>query len=372
MKDFISTALLRELAAFAQEPCASIYLPTHFAGAEVRQDEPRLDALLARAEQQLAARGLRSTVARDLTLAARARATHPRFWHDRSRGLALFFSSSFERQLRMAEPVAESVHVANHFYLRPLLPFALPSDRFYVLGVNQQHPRLWRGNQVELVELEVPGMPVGLADVLHEVSHQGALARSGQPNSLYHGQGARRQTYDADLERYLRQLNEAVGPALAGEQAPLVLAGDGAIVAAYRRVQDYSRVAPEVVTGSVDRLSPHTLHEQAWTAALGVIEAPRRLALARRSELMGTALATEQPAEMLRAAYEGRVDTLFASGSAELFGRSDAQQGSVDLSFQARPGDEDLVNRLLLETLRHGGSAYAVDSSCSLSALLRY
>lgn len=374
MQDQISAAVLNELAAVRGGPCVSIFLPTHFAGTQVRQDEPRLDALLESAQARLTELGIRSASARELVADARRRAMQPRFWHDRTQGLALFFKGALVRQFRTPGPLAEQVVVGDGFYLRPLLPYAVTSDRFFVLAIGQHDPQLWRGSQFELQQVETPDLPAGIEEVMHEAVSEGVLVQSlggERSRNLYYGHGGQADVHKSDLERYLRDVSQAVEERLHGETAPLVLAGVGSTVAAYRQVQRYPHLVDTAVLGAVGSLAPYVLHEKAWAAALPALEQPRREALARLSRLNGSLLVKQQPVEILRAAREGRVEALLVSPQAQAFGRCDPVSGAVELTFKPQSDDVDLVNLMILETLRHRGVAYEAPAEI-FAALLRY
>jgi len=79
----------------------------------------------------------------------------------------------------------------------------------------------------------------------------------------------------------------------------------------------------------------------------------------------------------VRAAHQGRVETLFVALDVERWGRFDAQSGAVMLHDQAAPDNEDLLGLAVIFTLRGRGAVYAVPSGevpdgGPAAAILRY
>jgi len=80
---------LDELLAFDKTPAVSVYLPTHSAGREVRQDAIRLRNLLSDAAKRLAAAGRRAPEVDALLTPARRLVDDEEFWRYQGQGLAV-------------------------------------------------------------------------------------------------------------------------------------------------------------------------------------------------------------------------------------------------------------------------------------------
>jgi hypothetical protein len=103
----------------------------------------------------------------------------------------------------------------------------------------------------------------------------------------------------------------------------------------------------------------------------------RRKAKNKLDELMGTGKSSADPTDVLRAAFSGRIETLFADPESELMGTFDASRGDVKLSIGSTTGGDDLINEAVLETLLHRGdvvveSAAQLPMGCPLAAIYRY
>ena len=97
---------LDELLACEAQPAVSIYLPTHKAGREIRQDSIRLRNLLGEAAKRLGAER-RPPDVEALLAPARRLVEDEEFWRHQDQGLAIFIAPGFERVHKLPIEVAE-------------------------------------------------------------------------------------------------------------------------------------------------------------------------------------------------------------------------------------------------------------------------
>ena len=83
--------------AISDTATASVYLPTHTAGREIRQDPIRLKNPLDQAEKKLADAGYRHAECEAMLRPARALVSDGSFWRHQKRGLAAFAAPGFFR-----------------------------------------------------------------------------------------------------------------------------------------------------------------------------------------------------------------------------------------------------------------------------------
>jgi Bacterial archaeo-eukaryotic release factor family 3 len=160
---------------------------------------------------------------------------------------------------------------------------------------------------------------------------------------------------------------------LAGERAPMVLAAVEHLAPLYRKANTYPQLVDEVLAGSPEGLGPHELHARAWPIVEPLFLRAQREAVARYDRLGGTGLTSQDPQEIVRAAGDGRIETLFVSQ--HLAGPSAAAGG-----VPVRDGDSGLRHVLELATvtaLSKGGTVYlspasAVPGGGSAAAVFRY
>lgn len=367
-------------------PCVSIYLPRHTSGPERLQDEVRLAALLREAGRLLCERGRSAEQAEAILAPAQELAHAPTLWHQPWRTLALFVAPESCHFLRLNEQLPERLAVADRFVLRPLLPQLANTAPFYVLALSRHHVRLLEASRTEVRRIDLPGVPQTMEEALgYTVFDNELQMHSTGPASLgkkrsggVHGHGGGDQEhFKTDLATYFHRLAKDLKPFLANPSAWIVLATVTENVALYRRASGETRVLAEAITGSPDHLTDRELTERAWPIVEPWLAKDLERQIDRFRELAETPRTASVPEQVITAAREGRVGTLFLNQDAEWWGHFDEQTGDLLLHQEQQPGDEDLLETAALDTLRRGGQVYALEGGRmpfgrALAANLRY
>ncbi len=384
MADLLERRHVTELIEFREPPCVSIYLPTHPITPESDQDRIRLKNLLDEAERQVLVTGVRAPVARELLAPARELLEQGEFWSYQSDGLALFLAPNWSRTYRLPVAFAELVLVGERFHVKPLIPLLAADGRFYVLALSQNEVRLLQGSRqrVELVQLNE--VPQSLAEVLKYDELEGSkqvyiAARGGHgAAAVFHGHGGGKEVDRIQQERFVRAVDAGLHEIFRSDRAPLVLAGVTYLQAMFRQQTRYPFVLGEGVDGNPEELRPDELHARAWTLVQPVFAEAVQTAsdryLAAAGQGAGAVAAVD---DVVRAAVEGRVDTLFVPAGDQVWGAVDAGTHEVVLHDERRPGDEDLLDLAAVQTLSQSGTVFAVPAedvpgTGPAAALLRY
>lgn len=330
-------------------PCLSVYFPTRHGSSD--QGPIRLKNLLREAEQKLTAGAVPPAAGHDLLAAARRLLEDEVFWRSQGDGVALFAAPGTSRAFRLPAAFPELVEVGDHFHVKPLLPLVDGDGRFYVLALSQKRARLYRGTAHRFEEVSVPAVPQGIEEALRTHDRDEPLVFHTRPTSgggwaaIFHGHGVGIDDHKDDLLRYFRQVDRGLHEVLHAERAPLVLAAVEALWPIYREANRYPHLLQQGVSGCPDHAGPAELHEKAWAVVGPVFLGPQRKAAAVYDRLAGTGRTTADLEEVLRAAREGRVETLFVARDREQWDESGV----------------GLLNQAAVHVLRHGGAVYAVD-----------
>ena len=377
--DAIRRTDLQRLALGRPGPCVSVFLPTHRAGREVEQGPIRLKTLLRQATEALEADGVKAPTTKSLLAPLRRLLDDRLFWQYQSDGLALFSRPGWWRSFRVPLDLPELAVVDDRFHVTPLLPLLAGDGHFFVLALSQNQIRLLEGTRDRVEEVDLPGVPLGVRDALQgeEVQKQlqlyvaddGGVGAGG----VYHGHGHPGEGQAERILRYLRKVDRGLREVLAGERAPMVLAAVEHLSPIFRKANTYPQLVDEVVPGSPEGLNPHELHARAWPIVEPLFLRAQREAAARYDRLAGTGLTSQDPQDIVRAAENGRIETLFVSQHPA--GPS-AAAGDVSVS------DEDSRLRDVLElatvtALSKGGTVYVfpageVLGGGSAAAVFRY
>lgn len=372
-------------------PCASLYLPLHPQGREGEADPVRLREALDSAARQLRELGHAPGDIEAILAPARELPRSER-WRSRGDALAILLAPDVARFERLDSLAAAEVWGDNELHVRALLPHVVDSDRFLVLALSQHDTRLFEGDADELRPLDVPGLASHIDEALNidstdrgQQSHSASNVAAGKQAAVFHGQGGKADRTDTDRRAFMAQAAAAIDRRLSHEQAPLLLACVAEHEPLWRDVSQYRHILPTIVAGNPDRMSLVELHHAAWERVAPHLLERRRGLYGRLCDAKGTTRVVHGIAQVLPAALEGKVELLFADtrvaipGAVEVAagqgGPGQGGPGKIHEHSERQERDTDLLNRAILETLRHRGDAVARPAPKGapiVEALLRY
>jgi hypothetical protein len=399
--DILSRNELQLLMEKPDGPCVSIYLSMYRAFPETQQNPVRLKNLLREAEDRLVEYGVRSAEARAILRPAQLLLDDAVFWQYPSDGLAVFCARDVFRVYRMPLHFEELVVVAERFHLKPLLTLFTNNGRFFVLALSQNEVRLLQGTRHSVTQVELEDVPSSLAEALKyddperqlqwHTGTQGASFSGGGNRqaavfygsgprgeaAIFYGTGAGDEDKKSNILRYFQQIDRGLQDIFRGRRAPLVLAGVEYLFPIYHEANSYGHLLEEGVTGNPEELRPEELHARAWLIVEPHFLQEQKAAVEEYTQLVGTGRTSTAVAEILPAAYYGRVDTLFVAVDIQQWGSFNPETGEVHLHEQAEPGDQDLLDLAAFYTIFNSGRVYAVEQgqvpgNAPLAALFRY
>jgi hypothetical protein len=147
-----------------------------------------------------------------------------------------------------------------------------------------------------------------------------------------------------------------------GDEAPLVLAAVDYLHPLYRQASNYKAIVDRGIEGNPEQLSAAQLQEQAWPLVEPYFRAKLEAAKERFGNAIGTGLASCDLAEVIGAAYEGRVGALIVRRADRRWGLFDMIERRVEEHEEPRDGDVDLVDLAVRQTALHGGDVFITDA----------
>ena len=379
----ISNDELRALAGHREEgPHVSLFMPTARVGAEIQQGPIRFKNLISEVESQLKQQAIRKPEIEALLNPAQERLQDDDFWQHQSDGLAFFLAREFAQSFRLAERFEELAVVEHRFHLKPLFPLISGDGVFYVLALSQNQVRLFHGSRYHFSEVVLGDeVPRSLADALgHDLTEEQLQFHTGGGDvgsPIYHAQGAGKDDVKPELRKFLTLLDEGLKKYLSHTGAPLILAGVDYLLPIYRAVSRYPEVLEEGITGNPETQSDEALHEQAWQLVGPRFNARRSQAREKYYAMASQAKSSNRLTEVLLAAVDGRIETLFVANSVRQWGTFDVEKRVIDLQDAAHPNNEDLLDLAAVQTYLNGGTVYVVKpgevaGGGLLAAVLRY
>ncbi len=371
---------LQELLKQSTGHCVSLFMPTYRTSTVDRRQGPRqLTNLLESAREQLIAHGLRRPDSEAMLAPACRLSDDMTYWHNGlADGLAVFISNGIFREYKVPLPLDEKLYVDNRFHITPLLPLYSGDTRFYILCLSQKQVRLFEGTRHDIHELEPKGVPANLVDALTRVENGGV-----RPGQLHNdrfdqlGQGAGLEHVNHRLVRYFREIDTNLLHLIGDDSAPMVLAGVERNAGLYRQVSSYKKILDGFIEENPQLDNPQHLHAAALAIVDPYFRETERVAHQQFEKLGGTSRVSTDPGEIVTAAENGRIDTLFLSPGHEVWGRFDSTQNATELHNQRQDGDSELASLAAEQTFLNGGAVFFCNQKetprkTPMAALLRY
>lgn len=380
---------LKSLAESRGFPLVSIYFPTHPTFPDAEQDPIRLANALSEVSSQLVEAGWGPRDIEDFTAEAASREKGDHFWRYQDRGLAVFIEEGKTQWVKLPAEPEELVVVAGRYHLRPLIHMMRDRGHFHVLAASEGSVHFYTGSNNELLEIHVAEMPSSVeqlrgrtdfdADVIFHNRDRGSQVGGAQA-SKYSALGQSPEDYEQILiDHYARDIANAVDAHLAAGAAPLILVALPRMLGRLKHHLDYAHLIDDAVALDPNSMDVNALHAAAWQLANPALSTEREELRDRlRAALKGAGAKYSTSLEdIMRAAEEGRVDTVFLANGVQIWGHYDPQHRIVRIDYTSGPENEDLLNLLALRVLEQGGDARSlpedmVDEIGPVAALYRY
>jgi len=339
----------------------TILLPPYRPGEQGKSMAGLLKIYLQDLSHQLVARRTPEPVTADLLKPLQELIEDEKFSGGARFGRAIFRSRDVFQQFELLGPVKAQCTVGSYFQIRPILADLHFPPEFYLLKLSKKRVEL---NRCANLHAEIVRLPKGVPETLdealefkqpdHDLENRSFAGASTA--AIRFGTGSGRETQHAYLADFYRMVDRGIFELLHGGNAPLVLAGVDEDTAAYRMAHTYPNLLSRSIHGSpsgpwleqdlLEQAYSIVRAEQVDRAAASLMESRDRLAPARFTTDLDT---------VLGAAADGRVEKLYIDESAQKTGH--LPDGKSERRVQE---DEDLLNVAAVETILHGGVAFAL------------
>ncbi|MEM1251832.1 MAG: hypothetical protein AAGI69_05310 [Cyanobacteria bacterium P01_H01_bin.21] len=357
--------------------CISIYMSTHRGGREIQQDTVRLRNLIGQAATKLVQADVSTEKINEILAPASELLDQSDFCQQRSDGLALFLGQDFCQYYCVPIGFEEFVGVSPNFYIKPLLPFLNNNGVYYILAVSQNQVRVFQATRSSIEPLELETVPASLAEALKyddpEKQLQFHSGRGGAP--LYHGQGETNRK--VDILRFFQAVDHGLQSSLEDACRPMVFVGVDYLFPLYREANSYPLLLEDSVATNPDTLHPQTLHQQTWPVAEAYFKQAAKQNKGRYRELVGSAYTADRLTDILNAAHDGQIETLFVASGYPKWGIYDAQTREFVVDESNGFNSDGLLNLAAIYTLNCGGQVFIMDTAdmptnTRAAAILRY
>lgn len=370
--DLFKPSDLRELIRHTDDPCVSVYLPTHESGDDTREDSIRLKNILNYCKDHL--EGEYSQIKVDGVLGPGFELLDKNmFWSHQSRGLALYMSPSSSQFFRLPLRPEEETYFGKRFHVLPLIPAVARDKAFYILAVSQNEVRFFQADDNEIHELELPDIPKRLDDMLwkegytdeqHVQVHSTPAGKSTGNDATYHGHGniADERRHKKMVEEFINEVAKGVDKRLDGQKAPLVLAGVEFVRTFYRQHSSYKNVMKEGIDAKFKQLNIRKLHDEAWSLVEPNIHKETEECLGRYMNLVNSELTSTEIREIVPAAEMDRIDTLLVDINKQVTGIYNKDLREVSIKVSDKTDVEDLLNLAVIYSIENRARVCPISS----------
>ena len=384
--DILNPTDLKSLIAQQGKWCVSLYMPTHRVGREQQQDPVRLKNILAKAETNLLANGLRRPKVQKLMQPAEELLWDKDFWQHQSDGLAMFLSNEFFVKYRLPAGFKELLLITKNFHTKPLFPLLNRVGKFYILFVSLNKIRLFQGTADTISEIALK-FPTSMDQALWADDperylnlHSGSISTNETKGgtAIFHGHNPGDEE-KKNILRFFQSVNQGLNDLLEDKNLPMILAGVNHILPIYREACTYDNILEDSLPGNPDKENLKELHQHACQIATPIFEESQKKVFEKFEKLNGqqSALATSDLKAAVRAAKFGQVETIFVPLDEQKWGHYDTGSNKVILESEPGPQSEDLLDLAAAETILNSGQVFAVPreelpGDGDLAAILRF
>lgn len=366
--------------------CISLYMPTHRAGEEVKKktDQTRFKSLIEKAKRRLEEDfGLAEQDALKLLEPTDKLLKDSNFWSHMDNGFAVFLDPDGVYYERLPYSFEEELYIGDHYYLKPLVPLLNKDGEFYLLTLSAKNVKLYLGDFYSMEEVALGDrVPQSMEAILEGDPDDNALQTRGAPegghSNMPHGHGSGGEEDEQDLLKFFREVDHGLMEILHDERAPLVLACVDYYHPLFKDTSHYKYLQEDFIRGNPDGMDPQELHEQAWAIAEPRFTKDRVDRKATFNDLFGKGKASDDLRDIVPAAIDGRVESVFIKRDAKVFGLYNKNDHRVELYEDVRPEYTDLLNLAAVHSLKNHGMVYLEDGpdmpekDATCNAILRY
>jgi hypothetical protein len=195
---------------------------------------------------------------------------------------------------------------------------------------------------------------------------------------VYYGHGEGETEDKTEISKYLREVDKGITKLLKDEKAPLVVAAVDYLFYAYREVNSLNNLYDQHISGNQKLLGLRSLHN----LALDLLQPYFNKTKEEKKEVFRQFLGTPKTAntidDIVPAALQGKIDSLFILKNQDVFGMFDEVNDKVKYKEGAESAEVSLFNLAAKEAFLRGANVYLVepegmpDGFSIINALYRY
>lgn len=376
----VNRKTIEHLINETQDTNISIFIPTHKTGEEGKQDSIRFKKILNQVKKDLLDRGWQEPEIEELFKDVIAKTEENQFWLHQNNGLAFYVNKEYFDLFQIPVSPKEEYYIGENFLITPMLELQNHHSIYHVLLLSQNETKMFKIAPDVTTQVPFESVPVSMEEHLkYHVQERSLQHHTGtnKKGAMYHGQGGDTKDEDAELELFLKHIENKVTKYMKKQNGPLILAGTDQLVAHYKKANKYFNLLDDYMQGNADNKSIQEIEDESWDIAKDYFEQEIESDIERYNNLKGSDLISADLNEIVKGAYYGKVDTLFVPMGVRQFGKFDEDENEVIKSESLNGEAIDLINFAAVSAIRTGSTLYGLDpeeipDNAGLAAIYRY
>jgi len=337
MKTIIKKDVER-LSQFHGSNSISIYIPTHRSGKDVieKLDAKALKNELKLVKNKLQQNEVNANQIESIIAPIQGLLDDSGFWRKQSDGLAIFLGKDFFETYKLPIHFEPFNYVGSSFYLKQLMPMFVGDGTFYFLVLQLEDVKLYKMTRESVTEVKINHLiPHRLEEsVGYDYEEKGLQFRNqnvGYGTATYHGHAESDHDHKDEISRYFREINKGLMTLLVDENSPLLVASQDYLYSIYKGVNTYKYILENHISCDSEESDKFLLHEKAWKIMDPIFDKERIEKIDRFKQFDNTDRTSSNINEILPAAFQGKIDTLFVEKGKEIFGIYDETTHKVEV-----------------------------------------
>lgn len=351
------------------DACVSIYLQTTPVTENVQASRIELKNFIKEAETQLREADFDKRRLATLLDGLNDLLDDDDFWRFQANSLVILATPGNIRTYRLANDLTSMVQVADRFHVKPLLRAITFPHSAFILALSE--------NAVRLIEMHA-ALPAEEIRVLHMPKDAASSAGKSTLNDRsFSGRIHGSEGQNVRFEQYIRKVDAALRPILAGRETPLIVAATGRLADLFGQLSSYNNLLTDNITDSPDRLTPAELADRARP----ILDAYYSTQIAEVNALFekraGDHRTTTDISDAARAATFGAIQVMLVDIDSVVVGFVDDETGAVTFSDKNDAKAYGVVDQIAARAFSSGATVLGVrrdeiPGGGDLAAILRY
>lgn len=364
-------------------PNVSIYQPTHKSRPENMQDPIRFKNLTQRIKNSLEEKYSGEEV-ESIMERLKEIEQDKTFWNNTKDGLAILVNKNDCVVYKLNREVDELAVVADNFHIKPLIRNFQSADKYHILGITRNDFNIYEGNRYGIEMLEIDeDVDKTKKEVLGDQYTEsnlmtGRYSGGATGSTTVQGVGSRKDEIDKDTEKYFRYIDKFISENYSKVmELPLMLVALSEHQGEFRNLSKNNYLLEEGINKDPEALPREEIEKLSWEK-MEPLYIQRTKDLVDRYEFQRSKfLATDDLAEIARAALEGKIDTVMVEHGNIEPGRINRKTGEIERGELENPELDDVLDDLGELALKSDSEVIVLPSDrmpsdTGIAAIFRY